>query len=74
MVEDVMDDRPLTASQLLTADDLAHRWQVDRSHIYKIARSGDLPVVRIGRVVRFRADDIEAWEMAGGSHQEDVDG
>ena len=28
------------ADRLLTADDLAQRWQVDRSHIYRLARDG----------------------------------
>ena len=57
----------LTASRLLTADELADRWQVATAHVYRLAREGDLPVVRIGRYMRFHADQVEAWEQAGGS-------
>jgi excisionase family DNA binding protein len=52
----------LTASQLLTADQLARRWQVPKSQVYRLARDGRLPTVCIGRYYRFRIDVVEAWE------------
>jgi excisionase family DNA binding protein len=52
----------LTASQLLTADQLSERWQVPKSQVYRLAREGDLPTVHIGRYYRFRLDDITEWE------------
>ena len=57
----------LTASQLLTPDQLADRWQCQRTHIYRLAREGKLPSVKLGRLYRFRTADIEAFEQAGGT-------
>jgi excisionase family DNA binding protein len=48
--------------QLMTADQLAERWQVRPSHVYRLAREGRIPVVSIGRYYRFRLDAIEAFE------------
>lgn len=52
--------------KLLTADDLADRWQVPKTHIYRLARDGRLPVVRIGRYFRFSVEQIEQFERDGG--------
>jgi hypothetical protein len=50
-------------SRLLTADELADRWQVKTAWIYAKARSGDIPRVPLpGRYYRFRLDVIEAFE------------
>jgi len=57
---------PLTAGQLLTADQLSERWQVPRSQVYRLAREGSLPVVQLGRYKRFRAAAIEEFEREGG--------
>ena len=65
-----MAETPLTALRLLTADDLAARWSVDRSLIYKLTRRGSLPAVRLGRVVRYRIEAVEAFEDAGGTSGE----
>jgi excisionase family DNA binding protein len=51
------------AAQLLTADQLAERWQVPKSQVYRLARDGRIPVVAIGRYYRFRVDAIEAFEI-----------
>lgn len=48
---------------LLTADDLAERWQVSKAHVYRLAREGRVPCVPIGRYYRFRLEAIEAWEL-----------
>jgi excisionase family DNA binding protein len=50
------------AGRLLTAKELAARWQVREQHVYALARDGGVPHVRIGRYVRFRLAAIEAWE------------
>jgi excisionase family DNA binding protein len=49
------------AATLLTADELAARWRVRKSHIYAMAREGDLPHVRLGKYVRFREQAVAAW-------------
>ena len=58
-----MSPASLTAAQLLTPDDLAARWQVARSHVYRLAREDQIPAVRLGKYVRFRVDAIEAFEL-----------
>lgn len=52
------------ATRLLTADDLAARWAVPRSHVYRLSRERNLPTVRLGRYYRYRLEAIEAWEAA----------
>jgi excisionase family DNA binding protein len=53
----------VTAQQLLTADQLADRWQLPRSAVYRLARERRIPVVVLGRYYRFRLDEIERWEL-----------
>jgi len=50
-------------SKLLTADELAARWQVPKSQVYRLAREGRIPAFKIGRYTRFRADAVDAWEL-----------
>lgn len=52
------------AGQLLTADQLADRWQVPKSHVYRLTREGRIPTVQLGRYYRYRLPAIEAWEAA----------
>lgn len=59
---------PLVADQLLTAAQLAERWQVPKAHVYRLTRQGVLPVVRLGRYCRYQLPAIEAWERNGGGH------
>jgi excisionase family DNA binding protein len=49
---------------LLTADELAARWQVAPAQVYRLAREGRIPSVKVGRYTRFRSDAIEAWELS----------
>jgi excisionase family DNA binding protein len=51
-------------ASLLTAEQLAERWQVTPQHVYRLAREGRIPCVRIGRYQRFREAAIGAWELA----------
>lgn len=48
--------------RLMTAEELAARWQVPKTQVYRLAREGRIPTVEIGRYYRFRLDAIEAWE------------
>ncbi len=52
----------MSAGQLLTADQLADRWQVPKSHVYRLTRDGTIPAVKLGRYYRYRLDQIEAFE------------
>ena len=58
---------PLRASRLLTAHDVAARWQVPKAHVYRLSREGRVPFVRLGRYFRYRLDDLEAFERHGGA-------
>jgi excisionase family DNA binding protein len=57
---------PLTRDHLLTAEQLSDRWQVPKSHVYRLAREGHIPTVRLGRYRRFRLDEIERHERSAG--------
>lgn len=50
---------------MLTTKDLQEIMNVDRSTIYRMAESGKLPAIKVGRQWRFPADEIDAW-LAGG--------
>jgi excisionase family DNA binding protein len=52
--------------RLLTADELADRWQVPKAQVYRVTREGHLPAVRIGRYYRYRVAVVEVWECEGG--------
>ncbi len=56
-----------SAKSLLSADDLADRWQVRRSQVYRLTRDGHVPVVRLGRYYRYRLDAVEDFENRGGA-------
>jgi excisionase family DNA binding protein len=51
--------------RLLTADDIAQRWQVSRDLVYELTRQGRIPVVKLGRCYRYRLDQIERYETGG---------
>lgn len=53
----------MSAAQLLTAEDLAERWQVKVAWVYAKTRSGEIPRVPLpGRYYRYRLETIEAFE------------
>jgi hypothetical protein len=52
----------ITTPQLLTAEQLARRWQVPPSHVYRLTR---VPVVKLGRYYRYRPDAIDHFELWG---------
>ena len=54
------------AARLLTAEDVAARWAVPKSQIYRLQREGKLPAVCIGRYRRWRLETVEAFEREGG--------
>jgi excisionase family DNA binding protein len=52
---------------LLTAEQLAERWAVNPSHVYRLTRAGAIPAVKLGRYYRYRLDAIEQFERDGGA-------
>jgi excisionase family DNA binding protein len=55
--------------RLLTADQLAERWQVPRAHIYRLSRQGRLPCIEIGRYRRWSLHAVEEFERSGGTNE-----
>lgn len=60
------DTDPAPSAQLLTAEQVAERWQVRTAQVYRLTRAGRLPAVRIGRYYRYRLAALEAFEVEGG--------
>ena len=48
-------------SRLLTPEDLADLLGVDRETVYRMARRGELPAIKVARHWRFRAERIDRW-------------
>lgn len=55
------------STNLLTAEQVADRWQVPPAHVYRLAREGKVQTVRLGRYRRWRVADIEQFEQEGGA-------
>lgn len=54
-------DDPL---MLLTVKDVEVALQLGRTRTYELVRSGELPVIRIGRAVRIPRDALRRWVEA----------
>jgi excisionase family DNA binding protein len=46
---------------LLTAEEVAGLLRVTKGWVYAAARAGQIPHVRLGRYIRYRADAIARW-------------
>ena len=46
-------------TRLLNADQVAELLSVKRTWVYQAARDGRIASIRLGRYVRFRAEDVE---------------
>lgn len=56
--------KPVIAADLLTPDELAAQLRVSPQFVYKRSRRGakdPLPVIRVGRVLRFSAAAVADW-------------
>ncbi len=61
----------LEPQQLVTPADLGAMFRIGRSKLYEMKSAGQLPrPVRLGRCVRWRLSDINAWIAAGCPSQE----
>jgi len=59
----------VNANQLLTAEQLAERWQLPKSWVYAKTRSDAIPHVKLGRYFRYREEDVERFERDGGMRE-----
>lgn len=48
-----------TDDELLTSSEVADRFRVSLTTVTRWARTGEVPAIRIGKVLRFRRSDIE---------------
>jgi excisionase family DNA binding protein len=68
-VECNMEDTPskvtgsIIYSDVMTVHDLALYLKMSDAKIYRMARSGMLPVIRIGKTWRFKKDMVDNWLM-----------
>ena len=53
-------------AQLLTAQQAAELLNVSVPRLYELARTGTIPVVRLGRQIRISRDVLDAWIASGG--------
>ena len=51
----------MSGGRLLTAEELAERLAVPPTWIYRAAREGRLPTIKLGRYRRFDEADVERW-------------
>jgi hypothetical protein len=67
------------AEQLLTAEDVAARFQFFKNDkpnpapVYRLTREGKLQAVRLGRYYRYELSVIKAFEARGGCSPGDAD-
>jgi excisionase family DNA binding protein len=54
-------------TQLLTAEQVAERWQMTPQAIYRMTREGQIPHVALGRYRRYRLADLMDFETNGGT-------
>jgi excisionase family DNA binding protein len=50
-----------TGESLLTVQDVAARLKVKASWVYVAAETGTLPSLKVGRYLRFEAEELEAY-------------
>ena len=48
-------------SEVMTVTEVAEYLRVNPQTVYRKAKAGELPAVRIGRAIRFRRSELEAW-------------
>jgi excisionase family DNA binding protein len=62
--------RRSSAEPLLTVVDVMRILHVSRGYVSTVVRSGELPSIRMGRMLRFRAGDLDrfienSWTVPG---------
>ena len=48
-------------TRLLTGKDIAHLLKISSSQAYKLMRRGELPAVHIGKSIRVKPEDLDAF-------------
>ena len=51
------------ATEIMNVHDVAAYLRLSEAAVYKLARAGCLPVLRLGKLWRFRKDLIDEWML-----------
>lgn len=51
--------------EVMTVSEVAEYLRVNPQTVYRKAKVGELPAVRIGRAIRFRRTELEIWMKTG---------
>lgn len=54
----------MSENQVLTINEMAKKLKVSNGWLYRKIRSGDIPSIRIGGVIRVMEQDLERWLSA----------
>ncbi len=54
-------------SEVLTVQEVANYLRIDIRTVYRLAKRGDIPCIKIGRQWRFNREDIK--DLVGGGHR-----
>ena len=57
-------------SEVLTVEEVANYLRIDIRTVYRLAKRGDIPCIKIGRQWRFNRDDIKEL-VSGGLHNKE---
>jgi excisionase family DNA binding protein len=56
----------IKAREIMTAEELAQLLRVNRTTIYRLLKTGDIPAFRVGKEWRFKREEVERWIAASG--------
>ena len=61
MTTNQLSHKPHQSQVLLNAEDVAERLAISKSFAYQLMRLGEIPIVKLGRAVRVREQDLIAY-------------
>lgn len=53
----------------LSAEEVAELFRVSTKHIHRMCRSGELPHIRVGKLIRLPEAGVREWLERGGTQQ-----
>ena len=53
-------------TDVMTVSEVAEYLRVNPQTVYRKAKAGELPAVRIGRAIRFRKAELDEWMKTAG--------
>lgn len=56
--------------QWVAVDEVARHLRVGKDSVYRWVEARGLPAHRVGRLLRFRLSEVDAWVRAGGGEEE----